>query len=346
MSTGFEPLGFIELAADSDRVEEYRRVAAFNRMCGNDVEEIGPDEIKKLFPLARVDDIEAGFYLPQDGRVNPVDATMALAKGARQKGVKIVEGVSVTGVTTQNGRATGVTTTQGNIEAEFVVNCAGMWARQLGALNGVSIPNQSTEHYYLITEPFEGMTRDLPIIEDPSCHGYYREEGGGLMIGLFEPVCAPWKVDGVPDDFSFGEIAPDWDRMTPFLEKAMSRIPSRRRPASRSSSAARRALRPIWAWPSARRRRFRTTSSPRGSTPSASSPAAASARSWPSGSPPATRARTSPASMWIASTPISAIPNTAKHAWSRRWEWSTDATTPPACPRPRATASARLSTIA
>jgi len=225
VATGFEPLGFIELAADPDRVEEYRRVAAFNRFFGNDVEEIGPDEIKRLFPLARVDDLEAGFYLPQDGRVNPVDATMALAKGARQQGVKIIEGVTVTGVTTERGRATGVTTQQGNIEAEFVVNCAGMWARQLGALSGVTIPNQSTEHYYLITEPFEAMNRELPIIEDPSCHGYYREEGGGLMIGLFEPVCAPWKVDGVPEDFSFGEIEPDWDRMTPFLEKAMSRIP-------------------------------------------------------------------------------------------------------------------------
>jgi 4-methylaminobutanoate oxidase (formaldehyde-forming) len=224
-STGFEPLGFIELAADSDRVEEYRRVAAFNRLCGNDVEEISPDEIARLFPLARLDDIEAGFYLPRDGRVNPVDATMALAKGAQQQGVTIIEGVSVTGVTTSRGRATGVTTTQGDIEAEFVVNCAGMWARQLGASNGVSVPNQSTEHYYLITEPIEGMTRDLPVIEDPSCHGYYREEGGGLMIGLFEPVCAPWKVDGVPEDFSFGNIPPDWDRMMPFLEKAMSRVP-------------------------------------------------------------------------------------------------------------------------
>jgi 4-methylaminobutanoate oxidase (formaldehyde-forming) len=194
-------------------------------LCGNEVEEIGPDEIKRLFPLARVDDILAGYYLPQDGRVNPVDATMALAKGARQQGVTIVEEVSVTGVTTSNGRATGVTTTAGDIEAEFVVNCAGMWARQLGARNGVTIPNQSTEHYYLITEPFEGMTRELPVIEDPSCHAYYREETGGLMIGLFEPVCAPWMVDSVPEDFSFGEIEPDWDRMTPFLEKAMSRIP-------------------------------------------------------------------------------------------------------------------------
>jgi len=124
LSTGFEPIGFIELAADSDRMEEYRRVAAFNRMLGNEVEEIGPDEIKKLFPLAKVDDIKAGFYLPQDGRVNPVDATMALAKGARLKGVKIVEEVMVTGVTTKNGRATGVTTDQGDIEAEFVVSTA------------------------------------------------------------------------------------------------------------------------------------------------------------------------------------------------------------------------------
>ena len=110
-NTGFEALGFVEMAADKDRVEEYRRVAAFNRLCGNDVEEIGPGEIKKLFPLARVDDIEAGFYLRKDGRVNPVDATMALAKGAEQQSVTIVQGVSVTGVTTRNGRATGVTTT-------------------------------------------------------------------------------------------------------------------------------------------------------------------------------------------------------------------------------------------
>jgi glycine cleavage system aminomethyltransferase T/glycine/D-amino acid oxidase-like deaminating enzyme len=224
-ATGFEPLGFIELAADEDRLEEYRRVASFNRYCGNDVEEITPAEIKERFPLCRVDDILAGFYLPKDGRVNPVDATMALAKGARLKGVRIVQGVSATGVTSENGQVTGVTTDRGTIKCEFVVNCAGMWARQFGALAGVTIPNQSTEHYYLITEPIEGVKRDLPIIEDPSSHAYYREEMGGLMIGLFEPVCAPWAVDGIPPDFSFGEIPPDWERMTPFLEKAMSRIP-------------------------------------------------------------------------------------------------------------------------
>ena len=224
-ATGFEPLGFVELAADTDRLEEYRRVAAFNRLCGNDVEEITPAEVQRLFPLARVDDLQAGFYLKKDGRVNPVDATMALAKGARQLGVRIIQGVSATGVTAHNGAVTGVTTDAGTINCEFLVNCAGMWARQFGAMAGVSIPNQATEHYYLITEPIKGITRQLPIIEDPSSHAYYREEGGGLMIGLFEPVCAPWMVEGIPDDFSFGEIPPDWDRMTPFLETAMGRIP-------------------------------------------------------------------------------------------------------------------------
>lgn len=225
LATGFEAMGFIELATDRDRLEEFRRIAAFHRFCGNPVDEIGPDDVKRMFPLAKVDDVLAGFYLPSDGRVNPVDATMSLAKGARNGGVRIEQNVAVTGVLAHNGRATGVTTDRGDVTAEFVVNCAGMWARQFGALSGVSIPNQPTEHYYLITEPLEGVTRQLPIIEDPASHAYYREEGGGLMIGLFEPVCAPWKVEGVPPNFTFGEIAPDWDRMTPYLETAMQRVP-------------------------------------------------------------------------------------------------------------------------
>jgi len=224
-STGFKPIGLIEAASNADYLEEYRRVAAFNRYCGVDVQEISPKEIKELFPLARVDDLLAGFYMKDDGRVNPIDATIALARGAQQYGATIIEGVPVTGVTKKNGVVTGVTTSQGNIEAEYVVNCAGMWARQLGKLAGVNIPNQAAEHYYLITEEIEDLPPNMPILEDPSHYGYYREEVGGLMVGLFEPDCAPWKIEGIPTDFSFGEIAPDWERMTPFLEKAMSRVP-------------------------------------------------------------------------------------------------------------------------
>jgi 4-methylaminobutanoate oxidase (formaldehyde-forming) len=224
-ATGFKPVGFIEVASDKDRLEEYRRVSAFNRYCGVDVQEISPGQVKELFPLAKIDDVLAGFYVKGDGRVDPVDVTMALAKGARMQGATILEGVPALDVIIQSGAVKGVKTALGDIACEYVVNCAGMWARQLGAKSGVTIPNQSAEHYYLITEKIDGIDRAWPVLEDPGCYGYYREEGGGLMIGLFEPKCAPWKVEGVPNDFSFGEIAPDWDRMTPYLERAMSRVP-------------------------------------------------------------------------------------------------------------------------
>ena len=224
-ATGFKPIGFIEVATDADRLEEYRRISAFNRFCGIDVHEISPSEIAKLFPLARVDDMLAGFYVKEDGVVNPVDATVALAKGARMRGARILEGVAVTAVLESRGRVAGVRTLQGDIRAEYVVNCAGMWARELGALSGVNIPNQAAEHYYMITEAIADLPKDMPVLEDPSSYGYFREEVGGLMIGLFEPVCAPWSVAGIPKEFSFGEISPDWDRMTPYLEKAMQRIP-------------------------------------------------------------------------------------------------------------------------
>jgi 4-methylaminobutanoate oxidase (formaldehyde-forming) len=225
LATGFAPVGFIEVAADDDRLEEYRRVAAFNRYCGVDVHELSPAEVHERFPLARTDDIRAGFYVAEDGRANPVDVTMSMARGARMQGVSIVEGVAVTGFVTAHGTVTGVRTTHGDIECEYVVNCAGMWARQLGETCGVTIPLQAAEHYYLITEQVPDLPPNLPVLEDPSCHGYYRDEVGGLMIGLFEPVCAPWKVEGIPDDFSFGELPPDWDRMGPYVERAMSRVP-------------------------------------------------------------------------------------------------------------------------
>ncbi len=234
VSTGFKPVGLIEAAADRDRLEEYRRVAAFQRHIGLEVHEIGPAEMADLFPLARTDDLLAGFYVPRDGRVNPVDLTMSLARGAKNLGVRVVEGVSVEQVLTRpdgaRERTTGVRAAYRgetlDIECDIVVNCAGMWARELGERNGLVIPNQAAEHYYLITDHLDGMSPDAPVFEDPASYGYYREEGGGMMVGLFEPVAAPWRVNGIPRDFSFGEITPDWERMGPFVEKAMARVPA------------------------------------------------------------------------------------------------------------------------
>jgi len=241
VSTGFRPVGLIEAAADDDRLHEYRRVAAFQRHLGLEVNEISPREMSDLFPWAKTDDLLAGFHVPGDGRVNPVDLTQSLARGAKNLGVRLVEGVRVIDVLTRDGAVTGVRVGPGyesgarapsstseeiaEIECEYVVNCTGMWARELAVKSGVVVPNQAAEHYYLITDTIEGIDPNGPIFEDPAAHGYYREEGGGMMVGLFEPRAAAWAVDGIPATASFTTLKPDWDRMAPFLETAMARVP-------------------------------------------------------------------------------------------------------------------------
>ena len=237
MSCGYMPIGFIELACDTDRLEYYRRVAAFNRYCGVDVTEISPEEVRDRCPIIDTTDVISGFYVKDDGRANPTDVTMALIRGAKQNGVQVLENVSVSGVTTTSRweedhrttaipHVTGVTLSSGeHIQANAVANCAGMWARQLGELSGVTIPNQAAEHYYLITEPFDEVDPSWPVVEDSSRCVYIRPEGGGLMLGLFERMGASWNVHKIPETFSFGEINADWDRIGPYLLEAMKRVP-------------------------------------------------------------------------------------------------------------------------
>jgi glycine cleavage system aminomethyltransferase T/glycine/D-amino acid oxidase-like deaminating enzyme len=230
--TGFKAAGYLQIASNQERAHILRRRSDYSRAYGVITEEISPAEVKRMWPLFNTEDVIAGFYTDDDGRTNPVDTTMSLAVGAKMGGARILEETRVTGVTQSGGRVTGVVTEKGEIEAEYVVNCGGMWARELGKMAGVKVPLHAAEHYYLITDPIEGMGRDLPIVEDPDLFAYYLDEmGGGLLLGLFEPVAAPWgmeKTGGIPKGFSFGEIAPDWDRMMPHLEKAMIRIPAAR----------------------------------------------------------------------------------------------------------------------
>jgi 4-methylaminobutanoate oxidase (formaldehyde-forming) len=223
--TGFKAIGYLQPATNPDRLDILRRRANFARGHGVFTEEISAAEVKEMWPLFETGDILAGFYTADDGRVNPVDVTISLAKGAKMDGASIYEGTKVIGIRKVDGRVSGVVTNQGEIEAEYVVNCAGMWAREIGNVAGVNVPLHAAEHYYLITEPIEGMHPDLPIVEDPDLFAYYREEMGGLMLGLFEPVAGPWGMDGIPEGFSFGEIQPDWDRLMPYVDQAMERIP-------------------------------------------------------------------------------------------------------------------------
>lgn len=224
-ATGLIECGSIQLGLTSAKAEEMRRGMRAAQTFGLDCEEISPAEVKRLWPLAYVGDVEAAFYFPKDGRINPTDVTRALAKAARDAGARIIEKCPVDGVEQENGRVTAVKTRFGRIEAPIVVNCAGMWARQVGQLAGVHVPLQAAEHYYMISEPVAGVHPKLPILRDPGRSAYIREEAGKIMVGIFEARAKPWNVDGIPNDFTFGEIPPDWDRLHPELERAIERVP-------------------------------------------------------------------------------------------------------------------------
>jgi glycine/D-amino acid oxidase-like deaminating enzyme len=225
-STGFRAVGHISLATSPQRQTALRREAAWMHGLGVEDVEISARELAELWPLAKISDVLSAFYVADEGRADPVGVATSLAKGARQLGVSVVQGVAATGVRTRRGAVTAVLTEAGEIETEIVVNSAGMWARQFGALAGVHVPLQAAEHYYLLTDTVPGMDPDLPVIEDPDSYGYYRPEGDGMLVGLFEPVGAPWSLDGIPRDFAFGKLPPDWERMEPYLARAMDRIPS------------------------------------------------------------------------------------------------------------------------
>jgi heterotetrameric sarcosine oxidase gamma subunit len=227
-ATGFRPIGHCHLATSRERLETLRREAAFARMFGVDDQEISASEFARLWPEAKTDDILAAFYVPDEGRVNPADLAQAYARGARMRGARIVEGVTVTGITQADGRITGVLTDRGPIRSDVVVNAAGLWGRDIGAMAGVTVPLQAAEHYYLITDTVPWAHPDLPIVEDPDRYGYYREEGGGILVGLFEPVAKAWSLDRVPPDIAFASLEPDWERITPFLDAALGRLPSLR----------------------------------------------------------------------------------------------------------------------
>ncbi len=224
-ATGLIDTGSIQLAMTSDKAEEMRRGCHMAASFGVEAHEIGPSEVKKLWPLAYVDDLVAAFYFPNDARVNPTDVTQALARGARQNGVNIFEHTKVTAILQRDGRVTGVRTESGEIEAEYVVNCAGMWARTIGRMAGVNVPLHAAEHYYLVSEPVAGVHPKLPILRDPGNSAYIREEAGKIMVGLFETRAVPWGEHGIPEEFSFGDIPPNWERMYPHIEKAMQRVP-------------------------------------------------------------------------------------------------------------------------
>jgi len=230
--TGVKFNGSINVALNEDRFEEQRRSAAIARHYGLDVRVITPDEIGRLYPALNMDGIVGGLHIPGDGQCNPADVTQALAKGARQRGAKIFENTKVTAIlaagatASSSRRVCGIETGRGNIKADYVVNCAGLWGREVGQMAGVCVPLQACEHFYIVTEPMAEMTPGLPVMRCHDEFAYYKEDAGKLLLGCFEPVAKPWAVDGIPEDSSFATLPEDFDHFEPILELALKRMPA------------------------------------------------------------------------------------------------------------------------
>jgi len=228
LATGFRQCGSITAAMTLERKEEILRQASLARAFGVDINELSPAEVKALYPHLNIDGVTAGVHLPLDGQADPGNIALALAKGARNNGALIAEHVKVTHVTQQNGRVTGVDWVQGDeqghIAADLVVNCGGMWGRDLAAQNGVTLPLHACEHFYIVTEGIPGLTQ-MPVLRVPDECAYYKEDAGKMMLGAFEPKAKPWGMGGIPEDFCFDQLPEDFDHFEPILEMSINRMP-------------------------------------------------------------------------------------------------------------------------
>ncbi|MCP5100874.1 MAG: FAD-dependent oxidoreductase [Chloroflexi bacterium] len=223
--TGFKQNGSISIANNQERFEELKRGASMAKVFGLEVEIITPQEAADIWPLMNASDLVGAVFLPGDGQCNPIDTTRSFAQGAKMRGAQVFENVKVTAVSHKNGRVTGVVTEQGNIECEFVVNCAGMWGREVGEMVGVNVPLHAAEHFYVVTESIDGVSKNLPVLRDPGGYTYYREEVGAILAGFFEPKAKPWGMKGIPEDFEFDRLPEDWEHLDPVFEKMAHRMP-------------------------------------------------------------------------------------------------------------------------
>lgn len=240
LGTGWKQCGSLAVARTADRMIQLRRTAAVARAYGVDCALLPPSEAAERFPLMATDDLRGAVWLPGDGKANPADLTLALAKGARNAGVRIFEGVRVDGATHAIGsRGKRIAALHwrdklgqsGSIATETVVLCGGQWSRALGSTLGVAVPLFSCEHYYVVTDRIEGVTRDLPVLRDPDGYIYFKEEVGGLLMGGFEPDATPWLQSathrgGIPEGFEFQLLPDNWDAFQILLDKAIERVPA------------------------------------------------------------------------------------------------------------------------
>jgi glycine cleavage system T protein len=225
-ATGLKQNGSLSIATHNERFTELKRGASMARCFGLEVEVITASEARELWPLLNTADVVGAVFLPKDGQINPSDVAQAIAKGAKMGGASIFENTKVTAIHQANGRVIGIGTEQGDIVSEYVVNCGGMWGREIGKLCGVNVPLHAAEHFYVLTEAVKGLPSALPVLRDPDNCAYYKEDAGKLLVGFFEPKAKPWGMAGIPEAFAFDQLPEDWDHLAPLLEKVIERVPA------------------------------------------------------------------------------------------------------------------------
>ena len=229
LATGWKQCGSLNVAKTPERLKLFRRQMARAKSFGIEFEFVSPAEAGKIYPLLRTDDLAGAVWIPGDGKANPTDLTQSLARGARMRGVRIVEDAKVIALVVERGRVARLRYRTAEAEAEMhceaIVNCAGQWAREFGLLAGANVPLHSAEHFYVVTRPIPGVHANLPVMRDPDGYIYYKEEVGGLVMGGFEPVAKPWNVGAIPNPFEFQLLPEDWDHFEILMRNAIHRTP-------------------------------------------------------------------------------------------------------------------------
>ena len=227
--TGHDPawreVGGLRLASSAERMEELKRLVGMAGSFGVPMQLITPKEAYDLFPLMSMEGVVGAAYTPNDGVIDPTGLTNALATGAKQRGARIFQDTNVVSIKLKDGRVHEVVTDKGGIQTEIVVNAAGQWGGEVGKMVGLNLPVVPMAHLYAITKPIEGVGHDIPTLRDPDLLVYWREEVGGLTTGGYERNPAPFGLDGIPLDFKYTLLPPDWDRFGPLMENSIKRVP-------------------------------------------------------------------------------------------------------------------------
>ena len=226
VDTSWREVGGLRLASSAERMEENKRLVGMARSFGVAMELISPKEAHDMFPLMSLDGVLGAAFTPNDGSIDPTGLTNALAAGAKNRGVKIFTNTNVEKITVKNGRVTEVVTNRGTIKTEVIVNASGLWGREVGKMVGLDLPVVPMAHLYILTKPIEGVTKSFPNLRDPDLLVYWREEVGGLVTGGYERQPATFGLNGIPRDFKFQLLPPDWDRFSPLMENSIRRVPA------------------------------------------------------------------------------------------------------------------------